>query len=134
VTDVRPTVVFADDNVRITEAVCAILGPAYNVIGVAADGESAIQYIEELTPDIAILDISMPKLNGISVARKLRSHGSNTLIVFLTLIEDEDYLDEARQIGHGYVLKRRLFPDLLPALDAVRAGCFFAVAKNSQKS
>ncbi len=123
--DFRPTVVFADDNIRVTEAACALLGSAYDIVRVAADGEEAIRWIRELEPDFAVLDISMPKVDGITVARQLRQAGSSTRVVFVTLIDDDDYIQEARVVGHGYVLKRRLAFDLLIALASARDGSFF---------
>jgi DNA-binding NarL/FixJ family response regulator len=121
----RPTVVFADDNLKVTEAACALLSSEYEVVKVAVDGDEAIRWIRELSPDFAVLDIAMPKLDGMTVARRLRQTGCRTLIVFATLISDEDYIEEARSIGHGYVLKRRLLFDLLPALASARNGDFF---------
>jgi DNA-binding NarL/FixJ family response regulator len=124
-TDGRPTVVFADDNPQVTQIVCALLSGAYEVVKVASDGEEAIHAICELKPDFAVLDISMPKMDGIRVARQIHDAGTNTLIVFLTLIDDEDYVQEAKLVGHGYVLKRRISFDLLTALKCARDGVFF---------
>lgn len=124
--DNRPTVVFADDNVKVTQIACTLLNSAYKVIRVAVDGEEAVRCIRELKPDFAVLDISMPKLDGIAVARQLSESGSNTLVVFVTLIDDDDYVREARSVGHGYVLKRRLALDLLTALSYAGQGRFFA--------
>ena len=121
----RPTVVFADDNLKVTELACALLSSTYRVLKVASDGEEAVRWICELTPDFAILDISMPKIDGIRVARELQRAGISTRIIFLTLIEDEDYVQEARLIGHGYVLKRRLSSDLIPALASAQNNSFF---------
>jgi DNA-binding NarL/FixJ family response regulator len=123
--DDRPTVVFADDNYKVTEIACALLSPAYEVVKVAVDGEEAIQSICELRPDFAVLDISMPKMDGIRVARQLHQARMSTLVVFVTLIDDEDYIQEAKLVGHGYVLKRRLSFDLLRALAFAREGLFF---------
>ncbi len=124
-TDSRPTVVLADDNLQVTQAACALLDSGYQVVKVVADGEEAVRAIQELKPDLAILDISMPGMDGIAVARQLRKTGCNTRVVFVTLIEDDDYMQEARRIGHGYVLKRRLSFDLLTALTSAREGLFF---------
>lgn len=123
--DSRPTVVFADDNARVARVVCTLLDPAYNVLKVAADGEEAARWIRDLKPDFAVLDISMPKIDGITLARQLHESGCQTLVVFVTLIDDEDYMREARLVGHGYVLKRRLSFDLLTALSSARNGQFF---------
>jgi DNA-binding NarL/FixJ family response regulator len=125
-TDNRPTVIFADDNVKVAEAARTLLDPAYKVLKVAVDGEEAARCIRELRPDFAVLDISMPKLDGITLARQLRESGCRTLVVFATLIDDEDYIQEARSVAHGYVLKRRLTLDLLPALSSAREGLFFS--------
>ena len=124
-TDTRPTVVFVDDNVKVAAIARSLLDSTYRIVGVAVDGEEAARCIHELEPDFAILDISMPKIDGITVARQLHESGSNTLVVFMTLIDDEDYMREARLIAHGYVLKRRLAFDLLTALSFAREGLFF---------
>jgi DNA-binding NarL/FixJ family response regulator len=124
-TDNRPTVVFADDNMQVTHAALTLLDSKYKVISVAVNGEEAIHHIGRLRPDFAVLDISMPKMDGIAVARQLRQIGSNTRVVFVTLIDDEDYVAEAKSIGHGYVLKRRMSFDLLQALASAGNGEFF---------
>ena len=124
-TNNKLTVVFADDNLKVTEIACTLLSSTYEIVRVAADGEDAVRWIKELEPDFAVLDISMPKMDGITVARMLRKAGSNTRIVFVTLIDDEDYMEEARLVGHGYVLKRRLSFDLLIAMAHARDGLFF---------
>jgi DNA-binding NarL/FixJ family response regulator len=124
-TDNRPTVVVADDNLKVTQIACALLDSGYEVVKVVTDGEEALRSIRELKPDLAVLDISMPKMDGITAARQLHETGCTTRVVFVTLIEDEDYMREARLIGHGYVLKRRLSFDLLTALTSAREGLFF---------
>jgi DNA-binding NarL/FixJ family response regulator len=123
--DCRPTVVFADDNVRVTRAACTLLNSKYNVVKTAADGEEAMRCIQELKPDFAVLDISMPKLDGIAVARHLHDSACATRVIFVTLIDDDDYMQEARLVGHGYVLKRRMAFDLLTALSSAGNGQFF---------
>jgi CheY-like chemotaxis protein len=121
----RPTVVFADDNLKVIEIACTLLSAAYSVVKIAVDGEEAVRSICELEPDFAVLDISMPKMDGIRVARQLRQAGLCTKVVFVTLIDDQDYLQEAQSIGYGYVLKRRLTLDLLSALASARDGLFY---------
>jgi DNA-binding NarL/FixJ family response regulator len=121
----RPTVIFADDNHKVIEIACTLLSATYTVVRVAVDGEEAVRSIWELRPDFAVLDISMPKIDGIRVARQLRQAGLCTRVVFLTLIDDEDYLQEAQSISYGYVLKRRLTLDLLSALASARDGLFY---------
>ena len=123
----RPTVIFADDNLKVIDVACTLLSATYRVVKVAVDGEEAMRSIFELRPDFAVLDISMPKMDGIRVARQLRSAGLSTRIVFVTLIEDEDYLHEAQSVGFGYVLKRRLKLDLLRALASAQEGLFYSL-------
>jgi CheY-like chemotaxis protein len=121
----RPTVVFADDNPKVIEIACTLLSATYRVVKVVIDGEEAVRWICELKPDFAVLDISMPKMDGIRVARHLQQAGLSTRVVFVTLIDDEDYLQEAQSVGYGYVLKRRMTLDLLSALAYARDGLFF---------
>ena len=121
----RPTVIFADDNRKVIDIACTLLSATYRVVKVANDGEEAVRSICELKPDFAVLDISMPKMDGIRVARHLRLAGLSTRVVFVTLIDDEDYLQEAQAVGYGYVLKRRMTLDLLGALASAREGLFY---------
>ena len=123
--DNRPTVVFADDNPKVVGVVCDLLKAAYRVVKVAADGEQALRAVCELIPDFAILDISMPKLDGFKVARQIKKAGLSTRVLFVTLINDDDYREEAKSAGYGYVLKYRLSLDLLEALSSAREGSFF---------
>ena len=122
--DNRPTVVFADDNPKVVGVVCDLLKAAYRVVKVAADGEQALRAVCELIPDFAILDISMPKLDGFKVASRITKAGLPTRILFVTLINDEDYMEAAKSAGYGYVLKSRLSLDLLEALSSAREGSF----------
>jgi len=123
--DNRPTVLFADDNAKIAEIVCALLNAAYRVIKVVSDGEQAIRSICDLKPDFAVVDISISKINGLKIARMAREAGLPTRILFIGLINDEDYKDAAKTLGFGYVLKSRLSLDLLPALSSAGQGSFF---------
>lgn len=123
--DWRPTVVFADDNLKMLGAACALLEPTYNVVKLATGGKEAVRWVMKLQPDLAVLDICMPDMNGLAAARTLNQAGTKTRILFLTEIEDEDYIREARLIAYGYVLKRRLACDLVPALASASAGSFF---------
>lgn len=122
--DSRQTLVFVDDSPRVIAVVCSLVLPTYNVVKLATDEVEAVSWILELKPDLAILDICT-RIDGIAAARKLSQAGTKTRLVLVTQIEDEDYVREARRIAHGYVLKRRLLSDLLPALVAATAGSFF---------
>jgi DNA-binding NarL/FixJ family response regulator len=123
--DSRPTVVFADDHLPVLEAARALLQPAYHVAKLATNGKEAVESVIRLRPDLAIFDICMSDIDGFSAARKLHQAGIPTRILFLTEIEDEDYIREARLLSYGYVLKRRLASDLIPALMSASSGSFF---------
>ena len=123
--DSRPTIVFADDHLQMRAAACTLLQPAYNVLKLATSGKEAVECVIKLRPDFAVFDICMADLDGFAAARALNQAGAPTRVLFLTEIEDEDYVREARHIAYGYVLKRRLASDLLPALVSATAGSFF---------
>jgi DNA-binding NarL/FixJ family response regulator len=124
--DVHPTVVIADDNHGIRRVVAELLHPSFTILAQAADGEAAFKAISELRPAMAILDLSMPKINGFEVARRLCRAQCPTKVVFLTLQEGRELVTEARLLGHGYVAKMRLCSDLFRALSAALQDQFFA--------
>jgi DNA-binding NarL/FixJ family response regulator len=94
--------------------------PEWQVIAEAADGTEAIQRAEELKPDLILLDIGLPTINGIEAARRIRQVSPNTKIVFLSLNNDLDVVRAALGTGaQGYVYKSDVRSDLLPAVHAV---------------
>jgi DNA-binding NarL/FixJ family response regulator len=101
--------------------------PEWQIIGEASDGSDAVQKAEELKPDLILLDIGLPKLNGIEVARRVRLLSPNSKILFLSMDNSPDVVEAALGTGaHGYVYKARAQRDLLPAIDAVLRGEQFA--------
>jgi len=119
----HPTVVLADDNDRVLLRVCRLLSPAYEVIEMVGDGSKAADAIKRFDPDVAVLDISMPGLDGLGVVRELRRERCRTRIVFLTIHEHEDYISAAIASGaDGYVLKRRMRSELIHAIEEALAG------------
>jgi len=116
-TKVCPTVVIADDQVFMLQTVMSVLEGVFNVVGIAEDGVRAVELVHELAPDIVILDISMPGMNGIEAALLLKNEGCPAKIVFLSAHEDRDFVDAALCAGAvAYVVKRRLATDLIPGL------------------
>ena len=96
------------------------------IVGEASDGWSAIAKALELHPDVVVLDIGLPDLSGIEVARRVKESAPRTRILFLTENSTATVVDEAlRAGGHGYVVKSSAGRDLLPALDAVLQGNLF---------
>lgn len=115
----RVRIVIADDNKQIREMVVNLLAPDFEVVGAASDGAAAIEMVILLDPEIVVLDISMPNLNGIETAARLKKRGSQAKTVFLTVHEDQDFVRAAMGCGaSGYVVKSRMATDLHPAIRA----------------
>lgn len=118
-----PRILLADDNLEMLERVAKFLGSEFDVVGLAKDGQQALNSAFKLSPDILVTDISMPNLNGIQVTSYLQRSGSDVKVVFLTVHEDHDYVEAAFSIGVlGYVLKPRFTSDLIPAIEEALQG------------
>ncbi len=119
----RTRVILADDHADFLAIEAQLLAPEFDVIERVHDGRASCEEAARLKPDILVLDISMPVINGIEAAQQLRALGSAVKIVFLSVHEDADYIREAVAAGAlGYVVKYRIASDLLPALRAVAEG------------
>jgi DNA-binding NarL/FixJ family response regulator len=122
----RVRVLLADDHADFLAAAARILGSEYEAIAAVGDGQAALDEAARLGPEVLVLDISMPVLNGIETARRLRAAGSGAKIVFLTVHEDADSVRAALAAGAlGYVVKCRLVSDLPLALREALAGRSF---------
>lgn len=101
-------IVIADDHSMIREGLKQLLelDGDIQVIGEAGDGEECLKVIEELQPDVLLLDINMPKMNGLQMLEQLRENGSEQKVLILTIHNEAEYLIRAKEIGvNGYVLK-----------------------------
>ena len=88
-----------------------------------SDGLDAVQTAEELQPDVVLLDIGLPKLNGIEAARRIRRVAPNAKLLFVSLESSPDVIEETVRVGgHGYIHKSSAHADLVPAIEAVLAG------------
>ena len=95
----------------------------FHVIGEVSDGLEAVQRAQELQPDLILLDIGLPKMNGLEAARRIRRVSPNSKMLFLSQESSPDVVREALSLGaQGYVLKARAQSDLLPAIEAVLGG------------
>jgi DNA-binding NarL/FixJ family response regulator len=116
----------ADDHVPLLAAVRRLLAAEFDVVRTASDGQAALHAVADVDPDSVVLDLSMPELNGIEVARRLRGARSRAKVVVLTVHDDPDLLRAALEAGAlGYVLKSRMSADLGPAIRAALAGRIF---------
>lgn len=94
--------------------------PEWQIVGEVSDGLEAVQKAEELKPDLVLMDLSLPKLNGIEAANRIRQTDPTTKIVFITAYRDSEAINTVlRNDADGYVLKWEIARDLLPAMEAV---------------
>ena len=119
-------ILLADDHKEMRDSVKRCLEADFEVIGAVADGRALLEAAARLDPDVCLLDISMPVLNGIEVATQLRESGSRAKVIFLTIHEDIDFAQAALKTGaSGYVVKRRMASDLQRAVKEALAGRIF---------
>jgi DNA-binding NarL/FixJ family response regulator len=119
----RPRVVIADDHVLVIDGLRRILEPECEIVGTAEDGRSLLRVATELNPDIILLDISMPLLNGVEAARTLRETAPAAKLIFVTMHADATYVTGAFRAGaSGYVLKRCASMELVSAIHEVLKG------------
>ena len=117
----RPRVVIADDHPGILNEITALLRPEFNVVATANDGVSALDCIRRLDPDIVLLDLYMPGMNGLEVVRTLTRTAVRAFAVIMSGADDRELAKAAIAAGaKAFVTKSRLRQDLLPAL---RLGC-----------
>jgi DNA-binding NarL/FixJ family response regulator len=126
----------ADDHKEIRDKVKRYLEAEFNVIDAVEDGRALLEAAARLDPDVCLLDISMPELDGIETANQLKENGSKAKVIFLTVHEDSDFLQAALKSGaSGYVVKRRMASDLHRAVKEALAGRIFissSVASNAR--
>ena len=118
-------IVLADDHPIVLDGLRNLIRaePDFELVGEAASGLSALKVIREQRPDVAVLDISMPELNGIVLCRRLAGEMPALRLLVLTLHEDRAYLNQALEAGvRGYVLKRSAVENLVQAVRAVMVG------------
>jgi DNA-binding NarL/FixJ family response regulator len=102
-----------------------LLGNGYQVVAAVGDGLTALTVAKELSPDLILLDIEMPGMDGIHAAQEMRRQGMKARILFLTVHDEADYVVAARAWGDGYVLKSRMSSDLHSAIEEAFSGRFF---------
>jgi DNA-binding NarL/FixJ family response regulator len=119
----KPRVLIAEDHTLVLEGIKRLLEAEVDLAGVARNGLELISAAHQLKPDIILLDISMPMLNGMEAARKLRKTLPGAKLIFLTMHKDAVYVAEALRLGaSGYLLKHSLVSELIEAIREVANG------------
>jgi DNA-binding NarL/FixJ family response regulator len=119
----RIRVLLADDHEAVLARVRSILGRNFEIVGAVSNGLHAVEEAERLDPDVLVIDISMPILDGLQAAARLRDANCRTKIVFLTVHEDQDFVAAALAAGaSAYVTKEDVTTDLVPAIQEVLQG------------
>jgi DNA-binding NarL/FixJ family response regulator len=126
----RQRILLADDHSLMLERLTRFLQPTFEVVGVAHNGVEMVSEAMRLSPDIIVADISMPELDGIEAANRLREMGATSAIVFLTIHENSEFVKAGMATGAlGYVFKSHIKTDLIPAINAALSGrCFVSSA------
>jgi len=123
----RLRIILADDHTIVREGLHALLERAgFEIVGEATDGRAAVELARSLQPDIAVLDIGMPALNGIDAAREILRASPGTRTILLTIHDEKQYVVEALRAGvSGYLLKTKAAGDLVQAIREVSRGALF---------
>ncbi len=125
----KPRVLLADDHTLVLEGFKKLLEEHCQVVGSVEDGRSLLDVAKRLRPDIVVLDISMPQLNGLDAARRLRKIVPQARLIFVTVHADQDYVNQAFKAGaSAYLLKRSAGSELRQAIDAVMKGNYYVTS------
>jgi len=122
----RPQVLLADDHRVVAEGLRGLLEPYFDVVGIVSDGRELLSAAKRLDPDVIVLDISMPSLNGIEAARQMRSVNLRAKLIFLTMHCEVTYAARSLEAGaSGFVLKHSATSELVTAIqEALKGGTY----------
>jgi len=126
----RHRILLADDHAIIIEALRSLLSESYDVVGVVTDGRALLTEATKLRPDVIVLDVAMPLMNGLDAATHLKQLLPNAKVVFLTMKDDPNLAAAALNLGAiGYVLKHSAASELLKAISEVLRGKSYVTPK-----
>jgi DNA-binding NarL/FixJ family response regulator len=119
----RPRILLADDHTMLLEAFRALLEPEFEVVGTATDGRMLIEEFSRLKPDVVVIDVGMPLLNGLDAGRQLKALQRSVKLIYLTMNPEPDLAREALRLGaSGYVLKSSAASELKQAIHEALKG------------
>lgn len=119
----RAKVLIADDHRMVAEGLRSLLEPEFELVGIVEDGRALLEAVEKLKPDVLVVDVSMPLLNGIDAVRLLKKRQKDIAVVFLTMHLDVAYAASAFEAGaSGYVLKHSAPSELVTAIQSALMG------------
>jgi len=119
----RPRILMADDHVMLLEAFKVLLEPDFEVVGTVTDGRALLEEFSRLHPDVVLLDVAMPLLNGLDAGRQLKAERRSVKLIYLTMNPDPDLAGEALRIGaSGYLLKSSAAQELKQAIHEALRG------------
>jgi DNA-binding NarL/FixJ family response regulator len=122
----RPRVILADDHTMVLDALKNLIEPEFEVVGTFADGHSLVEAAPALNPNVVVLDIGMPKMNGLNAGQRLKQLMPLVKLVFLTMNHDPDIAGEAFRLGaSAFVLKHSAATELLQAIRQVVRGGYY---------
>ena len=129
----RTTILLADDHTMFSAALRKLLEPLYEVVGCVEDGRSLLKTAVELKPDLVLLDVGMPLLNGLDAGRELKKLLPRVKLIFLTMNPDAEIASEALRIGaSGYLLKNSRSEELLQAVHNAVSGISYITPQISR--
>jgi DNA-binding NarL/FixJ family response regulator len=130
----RPRILLADDHRLVVEACVGLLEPACEVVGIVTDGRALLPEAIALCPDVIVLDIGMPLLNGLDAGRQIRQSMPGVKLIFLTMNEDPELAKEALDLGaSGFLLKTSAARELPEAIRAAMRGDTYVTSLASQR-
>jgi DNA-binding NarL/FixJ family response regulator len=119
----RSRILMADDHLMLLEAFKALLQPDFDVVGTVTDGRALLEEFSRLNPDVVLLDVAMPLLNGLDAGRQLKAQRRSVKLIYLTMNPDPDLASEALRLGaSGYVLKSSAAQELKQAIQEALRG------------
>jgi DNA-binding NarL/FixJ family response regulator len=119
----RPRILMADDHAMLLDAFRTLLESEFDVVGTVTDGRMLLEAFSRLHPDVVLLDIAMPLLNGLDAGRQIKAQRKSVKLIYLTMNPDPDLAGEALRLGaSGYVLKSSAFQELKQAIHEALRG------------